>query len=276
MAIITISRGTFSGGKKLAECLAQKLGYKSLSREILVEAAEKYGISEKELVTAMKSKPALKERLSLSIDRFRYLSFIQATLCEYAKNDNIVYYGHAGHLLLKGACSVIKVKAIATMEQRLTFAMECNNLSREEAASYIKKMDTYRTKWTKFLYNIDWNDPSMYDIIINLEDVSIQTACEIVSAMTKAPEFILTQEKKNALTDLALESSVKAKLAANKSTKDYMLKISSKDGNVKIYGRVKNIQEAERIKKLVSELPGVKSIDCSCNNYYINDNVIVQ
>jgi cytidylate kinase len=275
MAIITISRGTFSGGQKLAECLAKKLGYKSISREILVDAAEKYGISEKILIKAMKSKPAIKERLSLNIDRFRYLSFIQATLCEQAKNDNIVYYGHAGHLLLKDACSVIKVKVITTMEQRLAFAMECNKFSREEAATYIKKMDRYRGKWTKFLYNIDWNDPSMYDIIINLEYMTMQTACEIVCTMAKSPEYVLTKEKKEALSDLALESSVKAKLAADKNTKYYMLKISAKGGHVKIYGRVKNIDYANRIKAIVSELPGVKSVDCSCADYYINDNVIV-
>ena len=42
MAIITISRGTMSGGKKLAELLCQRLGYQCISREIIVEAAEKY------------------------------------------------------------------------------------------------------------------------------------------------------------------------------------------------------------------------------------------
>lgn len=72
----------------------------------------------------MRSKPAIRECLSLNIDRFRYLSFIQATLCEKAIKDNIVYYGHAGHLLLKGACSVIKVKVIATLNQRMGFAKD--------------------------------------------------------------------------------------------------------------------------------------------------------
>ncbi|MGC8901413.1 MAG: AAA family ATPase, partial [bacterium] len=124
MAIITISRGTFSGGQMLAECLAKKLGYKSISREILIEAAEKYGISENNLISAMEEKPTISEHLSLNIDRFRYLSFIQATLCEHAKNDNLIYYGHAGHLLLKDVCPVIKVKVIASMEQRIEFAME--------------------------------------------------------------------------------------------------------------------------------------------------------
>ena len=32
MAIITVSRGTFSGGQSLAECVAEKLGYRCLPR----------------------------------------------------------------------------------------------------------------------------------------------------------------------------------------------------------------------------------------------------
>ena len=203
MAIITISRGTFSGGQKLAECLSAKLGYESLSREILVEAAEKYGISENELTQAVKSKPAIAERLSLNIDRVRYLSFIQATLCDHMKNDHVVYYGHAGHLLLKDACRVIKVKVIATMEQRIAFAMERNSMDRDEAVLYIKKMDKYRQKWTKFLYGIDWNDPSLYDVVVNLKDTSVETACNMISEMTKSPEFQLTEEAKKAIAEFS-------------------------------------------------------------------------
>jgi cytidylate kinase len=275
MAIITISRGTFSGGEKLAECLVKKLGYESLSREILVEAAEKYGISENELVNAMRSKPAITERLSLNINRVRYLSFIQATLCEHVKNDNVVYYGHAGHLLLKDVCRVIKVKVIAPMEQRIAFAMDRNKLSRDEAIIYIKKMDKYRKKWTKFLYGIDWNDPSLYDVVVNLKDTSIQTACDMISTMTNATEFQLTEKVKKAVADLALESQIKAKLASDRITRDYMLKIASDDGHVVISGRVKNAEHANKIKSMISEMPGVKSLDCSCVDYYINDDVIL-
>ena len=35
MAVITISRGTFAGGEKLASALAQRLGYRAISREAL-------------------------------------------------------------------------------------------------------------------------------------------------------------------------------------------------------------------------------------------------
>ncbi len=275
MAIITISRGTFSGGQKLAECLSAKLGYESLSREILVEAAEKYGISENELTQAVKSKPAIAERLSLNIDRVRYLSFIQATLCDHMKNDHVVYYGHAGHLLLKDACRVIKVKVIATMEQRIAFAMERNSMDRDEAVLYIKKMDKYRQKWTKFLYGIDWNDPSLYDVVVNLKDTSVETACNMISEMTKSPEFQLTEEAKKAIADLSLESQIKARLASDKITRDYMLKVDARNGHVRIAGRVKNAEHARRIEAIVSDLPGVERLDCSCVDYYLNDDVII-
>jgi cytidylate kinase len=275
MSIITVSRGTFSGGNNLAECLAKKLGYKALSREILVEAAERYGISESDLSNAIMAKPAIEERLSLKIDRIRYLSFIQATLCDHVKDDNVVYYGHAGHLLLKNVCRVIKVKVIAPMELRVTFAMERMKLSQEEAISYIRRMDKYRQKWTKFLYGVDWNDPSLYDLVLSLKEISIQTACNMISIMTEAPEFQLTEESKRAIADLAIESRIKAKLASDSKTRNYFLKIEAKDGNVKISGRVRNINDENTIREIVRDIPGIKTIDCSCIQYYPNSDVII-
>ena len=50
MAIITISRGTYTASNTVAEMLAERLGYPSISREEAgVETARDYGISAKEL-----------------------------------------------------------------------------------------------------------------------------------------------------------------------------------------------------------------------------------
>jgi len=37
MSVITISRGTFSGGRWLAECVAGHLGYRCVNRDVIVE-----------------------------------------------------------------------------------------------------------------------------------------------------------------------------------------------------------------------------------------------
>ncbi|MGO9691663.1 MAG: cytidylate kinase family protein, partial [Syntrophobacteraceae bacterium] len=50
MAIITISRGSYSNGKEVAEKVAQKLGYKCYAREVILEASKEFNIPEIKLV----------------------------------------------------------------------------------------------------------------------------------------------------------------------------------------------------------------------------------
>ena len=64
MAIITISRGSYSRGKEVAEKLAQDLGYQVLSRDILLEASERFNIPEIKLVRAIHDAPSIFERFT--------------------------------------------------------------------------------------------------------------------------------------------------------------------------------------------------------------------
>jgi cytidylate kinase len=212
MAIITISGGTFSGGKNLAECLSKRLGYRSIGRRAIIRNASEYGLSEEKLLKAIEQKPGIKERIVIDLDRFHYLSFIQAALCEEAKDDNMVYYGNGGHILLKGISHVIKVKVIADIEQRAQFAMEKIEFTREEAIAYIHAVDAQRSKWTRFLYNEDWDDPGQYDIIIDLTNTTIPAACETICDMTKSPQFQVTEKSKEAMEDFILACREKEEL----------------------------------------------------------------
>jgi hypothetical protein len=51
MPIITISRGSYSKGKEVAEKVAQKLGYKCISQEIILEASEAFHVPEIRMVS---------------------------------------------------------------------------------------------------------------------------------------------------------------------------------------------------------------------------------
>ena len=61
MAIITISRGSYSKGKEVAEKVAKKLGYECLSREVVLEASNQYNISEIKMVKAIHDAPTILE-----------------------------------------------------------------------------------------------------------------------------------------------------------------------------------------------------------------------
>ncbi|MFH1610251.1 MAG: cytidylate kinase family protein, partial [Candidatus Bipolaricaulota bacterium] len=80
MPVITISRGSGSGGRLLATELAKKLGYEAVSREDIVANAASFGVSEEELRTALIEPPGLWSRFSRQ--RSRYLAFVQAALCQ--------------------------------------------------------------------------------------------------------------------------------------------------------------------------------------------------
>lgn len=234
MAIITILRGTFSGGQWLAECIAEKLGYRCMSREVLAEASRQYGVEEERLYKALTARPGFLERMSL--ERLHYLAYIRAVLCKEAREDNLVYHGHAGHLLLRGVPHLLRVRVIANMEFRVKAAMDRHHLSREEAVQFIKRVDDERARWTKFLYHVDWRDPSLYDIMINLDHISLSGACDILGGTVGLEEFQTTPASQKIMDDLALSTSVRAAIAADGSIADGGVEVEADGGVVTLGG----------------------------------------
>ncbi len=213
MSIITISRGTLSGGQRLAGCLARSLDYRLISREVLAEAAHRYGVHEEDLARGLEQPPSFWDRFG--IERQIYLTVIRATLCQLVREDNVVYHGHAGHLLLQGVDHVLRVRVIAPLAYRVKAAMTTQGVDEKGAEAYIQRRDQERISWTRFLYGAEWRDPSLYDLVINLEKVTIEAACNLIVCMVERPEFRMTPESLRQLEDLYLASHVKARLFLN-------------------------------------------------------------
>jgi len=116
MAIISISRGSYSHGKLIAEKVAEKLGYECVNREIMLEAVKYFNISETDLLKSLEEAPGFINRLTHGKEK--YISYFRATLLEHVKKDNVVYHGHAGHLMLPHVGHLLKVRIIAEMEIR--------------------------------------------------------------------------------------------------------------------------------------------------------------
>jgi len=258
MAIITISRGTLSGGKILAEMLQKRMNYKCVSREIIVKATEKYGVPEYKLFEAIQKSPSFVQRLTF--ERERYLSIIQATLCDYVKNDNVVYHGHAGHFLLKGISHVLKVRILASRKYRVNAAMKQHNLSKKEALKYVIDIDKQRVKWTKFLYGVDWSSPQLYDIIFNLEDASFDFVCSMIEHAVMQKDFQVTPDSQKALMNLLLGSQVKAVLATSPKIRLGKLDIVADNGIITIVGKSKSEEAIKNAIEMASKVPGVKDV----------------
>jgi len=236
--IITISKGSFSGGNVLAECVAQQLDYRLISREILAAAAERYGVAEQRLAEALERAPGLWERLGH--ERRLYLIYIQDALLDTVEQDGVVYHGHAGHLLLRGISHVLRVRLIAPTSFRVNAAMSRLRCSREAAEAHVRRVDEERARWTRFLYGIDWNSPVLYDLVVNLEAMGVHGACAAIRATAALPEFQPTDVSRKALRDLALACRVRAALARNAATAYTEVDVVADDGQVSLRGHVRD------------------------------------
>jgi cytidylate kinase len=239
MAVVTITRGSASGGRLLAEGLAQKLGYHIVSREEIIERAVRHGVSESDLDKALLDPPSFAE--DFQRDRRSYLIFIQDALCELAQKNNVIYHGNAGHLLLRGISHLFRIHLIAPLEFRVQKIMERTTMAAEEAVTYIQKIDAQRRAWNLFLYGVDWMNPNLYDLTINLENMKLDTAVELVAAATQRPEFAATRKSQKSIDDLAFATKVKAKLATDPATAaaEFELTADSATGHVIVSSEIR-------------------------------------
>jgi cytidylate kinase len=259
MGVITISRGIKSGGEELAKHLAERLGYTAINREVISECSRKYNIMESDLLDELEETPGLWHRLTR--ERSRQLIYIKCTLLEMAKHDNIIYYGHAGQLFLAGVSNVLKIRLEAPLQDRIHAVMSEMKKNYEEAAEYIRDFDEHRRRWVKMLYDEDWQDPSLYDLAVNLQNMSSDTICDLVMVAIKSREFQTNEKSIRRLNNLSLACEVRAAIASDNKIWDQPITVSADEGVVMLGGTAKNKNLRDLIVETASQVKGVKDCD---------------
>lgn len=210
MPIITISRGSYSRGKEIAERLSDKLGYDCISRDIIIEASEEYNVPEVKLVNALSNSPSFLDRITYGKER--YINFIQQAFLHQVKKDNVIYHGMAGHFFLKDIPGVLKVRIIAKMEDRIKEVMKRERISEKESSHFITKIDENRRKWSQYLFGINTENPGLYDLVVNIDTISVDHAVQTIADVSRYPCFQATTESLARLEDMYLASRAEATL----------------------------------------------------------------
>jgi cytidylate kinase len=258
MAILTISRGSLSGGQKLAEGLAQSLGYECVSREFLVEAAEKYGVDVRFLEEAVQRPPTFWERVGHH--RQLYLKIVRAALLDKVKLERLIYHGLAGHLLLHDVPCVLRVRVIAPLDRRIEAAMAARGLSREEALHHIQKVDEARVRWTKYLYNVEWGDPALFDVVVNLEQMKLPTAIDMIGLLAQRAEFECGPECRKQLGGMALAARVEAALELSPETRGVEVRAVFERGALHLVGKVETTPLQRKVQAVAQEAVGGQKV----------------
>ncbi|MFH1123121.1 MAG: cytidylate kinase-like family protein [Pseudomonadota bacterium] len=258
MAIITISRGSYSKGKEVAEKVAERLGYGCISREVLLDASDRFHIPEIRLRRAIHDSPSILNRFSHG--KQTYIAYVQSALAQRVRKDNIVYHGLAGHILLKGVPHVLKVRIIREFAERVASEVAREGVSEEEARSLINKDDVERRKWTKSLYGVDPWDSNLYDLVVHIHRLTVDDAADFVCEAASRDAFRTTPASQQRMDDLALAYQVKAALVDQYPD----VAVASEYGNVLVYtkGGDRLIQKLQkRVGNLPREIEGINNLE---------------
>ncbi len=254
MPIVTISRGSYSHGKEVAERVAQRLGYECIAREVLLEASQQFNVPEVQLIEAIEVAPSAFDPLTHK--KRRFVAYIQAALLRKVQSDNVVYHGFAGHFFLRTVPNVIKVRILADLEERIRIVMDRDGLNWGEAARTIEKLDEQRTRWSLALYNMDPADPALYDLIFNIRQLSVEGAVDLICQAVSLPEFRTTPEALQRIQDLLLEAEVR--IALGEMGLEFL--VHAEKGKVRVDTRSPRGNEERVRKEIHGALSGISGI----------------
>ena len=268
MAIITISRGSYSKGREIAEKVAAKLGYECISRDILIEASNEFNVPEIKLIRAIHDAPSVLERFNYGKEK--YIAYFRKAIFEHAQKGNMVYHGLAGHFFFKDIPCVLKVRIIADMDSRVKEEMAREKISADEARYLLHKDDEERRKWALHLYGMDTWDSRLYDLVINIKSIQVDGAVECICRFAQRPGFQPTPGCEQRINEALLEA--KCKIALINDFPKAVIKVRGESVHILLDTGERLIgKQEENIKELLRKVPEVKDINIKVEPSLIPD-----
>ncbi len=197
MAVITISRQFGAGANALGKMLTGKYGYTFAGREIIQQIAEKAKVSTDFVLTVEQEAGTRLSRFMTRIisskgivDKFLkddygymdeklYLDYLVLTVAQIADEGNAVIMGRGSQYILKNHPDALHILLIDEFDNRVKRVAERENLSRDRAERIVANQDKRRLALYRRLGKTDYDNPSLYHIVLNMSRLSMEKALDL-------------------------------------------------------------------------------------------------
>ncbi len=230
MAIITISREYGSGGDEVAHRLCEVLGYHAFGKAQITQAVEAttypkymavdYSEDQHEVQgfldrlfgrapspaqkIAWTDDPSIATRPERSdVDEATVLSLVRRAIRAASEEGNMVIVGRGGQVLLQGTPGVLHVRIEAPVQERIERIKaqikrdQGNGRDEREllkaASDMIVNRDMASEDYIKHFYNVAWDDPKLYHLVLNLGKLNVEQAVQIIAASVHSLEPVATR-----------------------------------------------------------------------------------
>ena len=202
MSVITISRRFGAGGKTLGKRLADTLGYYYADEDIIDRAVVEISVSlngkkifetepsdkVKRFISKLNPFGTSLMELPLSdkeryIDGFKYVELLNLIIPTIAKDGNAVIVGRGGQYILHGFDNTYHLLLIAEEEDRIKFIENYYRVSREKTIKILKRMTKRRANLYSYFGEKNYDDPKLYDLVLNMSLLSIDKAEALISKL---------------------------------------------------------------------------------------------
>ena len=214
MAVITISREVGSGGDEIARRVCELLSYSYFDKTLMMQIATQQGISDAEVIDFSEDQYRLRGFLDALLRRSapvattstwtarasgeakvessldeetasRFAATIIRGLCDRGQT---VVVGRGGQAILHGQAGTLHVRIVAGREDRVPRIMESERTSRGTAQDRMNERDRATAEYLKRFYNVDWNDPLLYHMVLNTSMLGVEGAAQMIAAAVRQME----------------------------------------------------------------------------------------
>jgi cytidylate kinase len=260
MTVIAMTQEMASLGKDVALGVAEALGLQLVRHEVGDMVAGRMHVK-KSLIRRIREGKAGKIE-KWSADERTISIFTAEEVFDLAAKGNVLIRGWGATLLLRSVPHIACVRVCAPLPVRVKRLMARLETDDEELARHeIEVDDAARASRMGESFNVSWGDPTLYDLTLNSERVSIPTCVDAVIRLAKAPEFQETPQSRQLLLDLALQAKALAALKADPRTAGIDISVEVRQGRIKLRGIVVDDREKSLVNEVVAKLPGVKGVD---------------
>ncbi|HLX22973.1 MAG TPA: cytidylate kinase family protein [Usitatibacter sp.] len=260
MAVIAMTQEMASLGKDVALGVAEKLGLQLVRHEVGDMVAGRMQVKKSLIRRIREGKASRIEKWSA--DEKTISIFTAEEVFDLAVKGNVLIRGWGATLLLRSVPHIPCIRVCAPLEVRVKRLMERLETDDESLARHeIDVDDAARAQRMGEHFNVTWGDPTLYDLTLNTERLSIESCVDEVMKLAVRPEFRETPESKGKLADLALEAKARAVLRADGRTSGIDIAMDVSAGVITLRGIVVDDREKSLVREVVQSVPGAKALD---------------
>ena len=255
MTVIAMTQEMATLGKDVALGVCEALGLQQVRHEVGDVVAGRMHVKKSLIRRIREGKASARERWAA--DEKTISIFTAEEVFDLAVKGNVLIRGWGATLLLRSVPHIPCIRVTAPLELRVKRLMERLETDDENLARHeIEADDQARSSRMGEHFNVTWGEPSLYDLTLNTERVSIATCVDEVVKLVQSAEFRETPESRQYLADLALQARARGALRADPRTSGIDITVDVTNGRATLRGIVVDDKEKALVKEVVEKVAG--------------------